>query len=56
MKNDHADDFADAILKEEDVDDETQDMSSERLMRKRVRGTETTELSDYEDSDEDFEE
>ena len=55
MKNDHADDFADAILKEEDVDDETQDLSSERLVNRRIRGTETTELSDDEDSDEDFE-
>ena len=52
MKNDHADDFADAILKE-DADDETQDMSSERLLSRRVRGTETTERTDDENSDED---
>ena len=53
MKNDHADDFADAILKEEDVDTETQDASSERLLSRRVRGMETTEISD-DDDDEDL--
>ena len=55
MKNDHADDFADAIMNEED--DETQgDLSSERLlMSKRMRGTETTERTDDEDSVEDAE-
>ena len=52
MRNEHADDFADAILNEED-DETLGDLSSERLlMSKRMRGTETTERTDDEDSEE----
>ena len=53
MKNDHADDFASAILKEDDDDETKGDLSSERVLSRRVRGTETTERTEG-DSEEDY--